>query len=73
MKTWRDIEERAIYCPFYHQAVHAVNAGHATREEALIIVTLGLSAALAGMKDAVTDYVSGRSVQLIAAEKVLNG
>lgn len=44
LKTWTDIEERALFDPLLHQAVTLVRMGDLTKEEALIQVALGLSA-----------------------------
>lgn len=43
MKTWRDIEERALFDPLLHQAVSLVRRGDLTQEQALITAVLGLS------------------------------
>jgi hypothetical protein len=43
LKTWTDIEERALFDPLLHQAVTLVQMGELTKEEALIQVALGFS------------------------------
>jgi len=41
-KTWKDVEEAALFEPVLHQAVTLVRRGDLTREEALIAAVLGL-------------------------------
>jgi hypothetical protein len=41
-KTWKDVEEAALFEPVLHQAVTLVQRGDLTREEALIAAVLGL-------------------------------
>jgi hypothetical protein len=43
-KTWRDVEEAALFCPFLHAVVTVVAKGYTTREQALLEVALTLSA-----------------------------
>jgi hypothetical protein len=41
--TWEDLQLESLNCPVLHQAVTLANAGHLTREQALIEVAIWLS------------------------------
>jgi len=41
--AWLDVQVAALRCPFLHHAITLVESGHATHEEALILVVLALS------------------------------
>jgi hypothetical protein len=50
--TWDDVERAALHDVFLYRAVTLVRAGHASREEALIMAVLGLAAERTRLMDA---------------------
>ena len=69
MREWADVQVAAMTCPFLHQAVSAVEHGRATKEEALIVVALGLSEALKATQNAVAEFVAHRPLPPLMMEK----
>lgn len=43
MKTWEDVQRRALHDPYLRAAVTYADSGRCTREQALIVAALALS------------------------------
>jgi predicted heme/steroid binding protein len=46
MKSWRDVQEAAVFCPYLHAAVTRVRIHDVSQEQALRDVAIDLSEAL---------------------------
>jgi hypothetical protein len=41
--SWEDVQRESLHCPMLQAAVHQADAGHCSREDALIAAALTLS------------------------------
>lgn len=64
MKTWRDIELAARENPVFHSAVTAVETGRATKEEALIVVSLNQAETIQNMMEAIRQFADRSPIKL---------